>query len=145
MSHQPMVWDDENQRPRRRSAGEPIIGSKLIFPVVLNTTGTTSAEGAAANPGSSIYSADRFLVFEAFFDAFVSQTGGAGTGVVQLYNYTTAAEIDRLSILAGDSFVRRQVAITLPSAGYHLIGCRLWRATGGGTVIVHAATIDLTE
>lgn len=138
------VYDDTIRRMRLRESGEKVAGVSFILPVLTRTeshNGSTPVEA-----GSTIWDPTEFDVFETKWRAIVSQIGGAGTGTLELYNYTDSTSIATFTIASASSYVFHETTVTLPSSGASkLIGCRLSRANGAGTVLAHASALCVRE
>ena len=140
-----MVWDALRVWPRRRKEGELIAGASFIVPLLTDSKSTTFGPSSPIEAGNMIWEPTEFDVFESVWRAIMSSTG-SGVGVLQLYNYNTRSEIARLTVTANRTYAEKTVVVSLPASGPSvLIGGRLWRASGSGTIIAHVSNMRIRE
>lgn len=140
-----MVWDALRVWPRRRKEGELIAGASFIVPLLTDSKSTTFGPSSPIEAGNMIWEPTEFDVFESVWRAIMSSTG-SGVGVLQLYNYNTGSEIARLTVTGGETYAEKTSSVTLPSIGSSvLIGGRLWRNSGSGTIIAHVSNLRIRE
>ena len=135
---------DENGRGlRERYAGEKIAGTFFMFPAVTSMFSTKSKSWIEVS--QFIWLANEFNISECKWNVIVSQIGTSATGTVELFNYTDNVSIASQSISEGSNFLSLSSIVSLTFTSNKMLGIRIRKDTGSGTVEINSSMLTVRE